>query len=68
VYISQKLNSFGSKLVGLDYFDDAVVDRKPTSKNKRRNKWGWTSRKSSQKIVVGLAKPSSLSNENLQMV
>jgi len=44
------------------------VDPKPTSKNKRRNKWGWTSRKSSQKTVVGLAKPSSLFDENLQMV
>jgi hypothetical protein len=54
--------------VGLDYFDDGVVDPKPTSKNKRMSKWGWTSRKPSQKIVVGLAKPPSLSDENLQMV
>jgi hypothetical protein len=68
VYISQKPSSFGSQLVGLDYFDDAMVDPKPTGKNKRMNKWGWTSRKPSQKNVVGLAKPSSLSNENLQMV
>jgi hypothetical protein len=68
VYISQKPNSFGSQLVGLDYFDYAVVDPKPTGKNKRMNKWGWTSRKPSQKTMVGLAKPSSLSNENLQMV
>jgi len=29
---------------------------------------GWTSRQPSQKIVVGLAKPSSLFDENLQMV
>jgi hypothetical protein len=68
VYISQKLSSFGSQLVGLDYFDDGVVHPKPTSTNKRMNKWGWTSRKPSQKIVVGLAKPPSVSNENLQMV
>jgi hypothetical protein len=68
VYISQKPNSFGSQLVGLDYFDDGVVDPKPTSKNKRVNKWDWTSRKPSQKTMVGLAKPSSLSDENLQMV
>jgi hypothetical protein len=32
------------------------------------NKWGWTSREPLQKIVVGLAKPSSLSNENPNMV
>jgi hypothetical protein len=44
------------------------VDPKPTSKNKRVNKWGWTNRKPSQKTVVGLAKPTSLFNENLQMV
>jgi hypothetical protein len=29
---------------------------------------GWASRKPSQKIVVGLAKPSSLLDENFQMV
>ncbi len=68
VYISQKPNSFGSQLIGLDYCDDGVVDPKPTSKNKRVNKWDWTSRKPSQKTMVGLAKPSSLSDENLQMV
>ncbi len=67
VYISQKPSSFGSQLVGLDFFDDAVVDPKPTGKNKRMNKWGWTSRKPSQKTLVGLAKPSSLFNENLQI-
>jgi hypothetical protein len=37
-------------------------------KNKRMNEWDWTNRKPSQIIVVGLAKPSSLSHENLQMV
>jgi hypothetical protein len=68
VYISQKPSSFGSQLVGLHYFDDAVVDPKPTGKNIRMNNWEWTSRKPSQKIVVGLTKPSSLSNENFQMV
>jgi hypothetical protein len=68
VYISQKPSSFGSQLTRLNYFDDGVVDLKPTSKNKRVNKWGWTSRKPSQKIVVGLAKLSSLFDENLQMV
>jgi hypothetical protein len=67
VYISQKPSSFGSQLVGLDFFDDAVVDPKPTGKNKRTKKWGWTSRKPSQKTLVGLAKPSSLFNENLQI-
>jgi hypothetical protein len=68
VYISQKPNSFGSQLAELYYFDDGVVDPKPINKNKRVNKWGWTSRKPSQKILVGFAKPSSLSDENLQMV
>jgi len=68
VYISQKPSSFGSQLIGLDYSHDGVVDPKPTGKNKRVSKWGWTSRKPSQKTMVGLAKPSSLSNENLQMV
>jgi hypothetical protein len=68
VYISQKPSSFGSQLVRLYHFDDGVVDPKPTSKNKRMNKWGWTNRKPSQKTVVGLAKPSSLFDENLQMV
>jgi len=68
VYISQKPNYFGSELVGLYYFDDGVVDPKPTRKNKRVNKWGWSSRKPSQKTLVGLAKPSSLFDENLQMV
>jgi hypothetical protein len=68
MYISQKPNSFGSQLVGLYYFDDGAVDLKPTGKNKRVNKWGWTSRKPSQKIVVGLAELSSLFDENLQMV
>jgi hypothetical protein len=29
---------------------------------------GWTNRKPSQKTVVGLAKPSSSFDENLQMV
>jgi len=32
------------------------------------NRWGWTSWKPTQKIVVGLDVPSSLSNENVQMV
>ncbi len=68
MYISQKSSSFGSQLVVLDYFDDGVVDPKPTSKHKRMNKRGWISRKPSQKFVAGLAKPSSLSDENLQMV
>jgi len=45
-----------------------MVDPKPTSKNKRVNKWGWTSGKPSQKTMAGLAKPSSLFDENLQMV
>jgi len=67
VYISQKLSSFGSQLVGLDYFDDGVVDPKPTGKNKKVNKWvGLVG--NPQKIVVGLAKPSSLFDENLQMI
>jgi hypothetical protein len=44
------------------------VDPKPIGKNKRMNKWGWTNRKPSQKIMVGLAKPSSLFNENFQVV
>ncbi len=44
------------------------MDPKPIGKNERMNRWGWTSRKPTQKIVVGLDMPSSLSNENLQMV
>jgi hypothetical protein len=68
VYISQNPNSFGSQLVGLDYFDHGVVDPKPISKNKRVNKWGWISGKRSQKTVVGLATSSSLFDENLQKV
>ncbi len=68
MYISQKPNSFGSQLAELDYFDDGVVDPKLTSKNKIVNKWGWTSRKPSQNFLMGFAKPSSLSDENLQMV
>ncbi len=68
VCISQKPNSFESQLIGLDYCDEGVVDPKPTGKNKRVNKWGWTSKETSQKTVVGLAKPSSLFDENLHMV
>jgi hypothetical protein len=58
VYISQKPSSFGSQLIGLDNFANGVVDLKPTSKNKRVNKWGWINRKPSQKIGVGLDMPS----------
>jgi hypothetical protein len=56
------------KLIGLDYYVDGVVDPKPIGKNKRMNMWGWTSRKPSQKTVVRLARPSSLFDENFQMV
>jgi len=57
VYISQKPSSFGSQLVGLDNSTNGMVDPKPIGKNKRMNMWGWTNRKPSQKIVVGLDKP-----------
>jgi hypothetical protein len=56
------------KLVGLDYSPNGVVNPKPIGKNKRMNMWGWISKKPSQNTIVGLAKPSSLSDENLQMV
>jgi hypothetical protein len=58
VYISQKPSSFGSQLIGLYNFPIGVVDLKPTSKNKRVNKWGWINRKPSQKLGVGLDMPS----------
>jgi hypothetical protein len=58
VYISQKSSSFGSQLIGLDNSIDGMVDPKPIGKNKRVNKWGWINRKPSQKIGVGLDKPS----------
>jgi hypothetical protein len=66
VYISQKPNSFGSQLIGLDNSVNGVADPKPNGKNKTMNMWGWTNRKPSQKTMVGLDMPSF--DENLQMV
>jgi hypothetical protein len=34
LYISQKPNSFGSQLVGLDYCDDGVVDQNQLARTK----------------------------------
>jgi hypothetical protein len=44
------------------------VGPKTNWQEQKSEQMGWTSRKPSQNIVVGLAKPSSLFDENLQMV